>query len=523
MKTLLVSVAFLSAANITMAQLSITPLSTSHVSIFKNGTYFITKEGQANVVNGQFAVEPPKTALNGTWWLAAGKENKIKSISIKPDSVKVTKPVQTVAEFISSNVGKTITIAVPRVGSSTGVREISGRLKAYFAATQVAQIETADGRLVMCDVALAIEAYSNMQASNSFVQDSLVRMAKVSLQNNAGQAPVSILALQTGMSWTPSYLLKLNDDKTARLELKATIENTSERIKGAAVDLVIGSPQLFYGKTLDAICTDYFNSQLLDANRYDNNMYQNAVTVPDMMMERDDKDEAPAAGSADYSTEGEKTNDLYYFSLGNLDIEPQSKTIVPLLTSEVGYKDLYELDILDYSRYWNTNTIDNDPDRVLTTWHILSVENTGKAPFTTGPVFVVDEKGKPIAQDEMKYTPLKAKAKIKLSKAIDVQSKNTEELVSRDGKKVRIDGHDYELAIVKGKVVVRNLQGKAIKISVVKSLVGKVTSQSDGGSVTATPQNVYNNRNNNSTITWEKEIAAQGTMELEYVYEVLVL
>lgn len=523
MKTLLASISFLCAANAGMAQLSITPLSTSHVSIFKNGTYFITKEGQANVVNGQFAVEPPQTALNGTWWLAAGKENKIKSISVKPERVKVTKTVQTVAEFISSNVGKTVTIVIPRSGMNLGVREISGKLRAYFAATQVAQIETPDGRLMMCDVALATEAYSNASASSSFVQDSLVRMAKVTLQNNAGQVPVSTLALQTGMSWTPSYLLKLNDDKTARLELKATIENTSERIKGATMDLVIGNPQLFYGKSLDAICTDYFNNQLLNANRYDNNMYQNVVTVPDMMMERDDKDEAPPAGSADYSTEGEKTNDLYYFSLGNLDVEPQSKTIVPLLTSEVGYKDLYELSILDYSRYWNTNTIYNDPDRVLTTWHILSVENSGKVPFTTGPVFVVDEKGKPIAQDEMKYTPLKAKAKIKLSKAIDVQSKNTEELVRRDSKKVCIDGHDYDLATVKGKVLVRNLQGKAIKISVSKSLVGKVTSQSAGGSVTATPHNYYNSRNNNSTITWEKEIAAQGTTELEYVYEVLVL
>ncbi|MBK8846102.1 MAG: hypothetical protein IPO27_05785 [Bacteroidetes bacterium] len=47
--------------------------------------------------------------------------------------------------------------------------------------------------------------------------------------------------------------MKLINDKEARLEMKALIENFSEEIKDADVNLVVGSPQMRYGLALDPL------------------------------------------------------------------------------------------------------------------------------------------------------------------------------------------------------------------------------------------------------------------------------
>jgi len=510
------------------AQQKLQQLTTSHISIFKNGTFFITKEGEIRPENGMFALEPPTTALNGTFWLAAGKENKITSISVKPDTVKVTRQIENIAEFITSNIGKNITIILPPLGTGNTTREIKGNVINYFAKNQTAKIKTADGRMLMCNVSGAIEVYNDGTAADTYQQDSLVRMAKVQLQNNTGKINVSTVALQTGMTWVPSYFLKLIDDKTARLELKATIGNNSaESIKNAGVDLVIGNPQMFYGSQLDDISTDYFQTQVVNYNRYAQNSFRlsnmyanNVMTGEAALKQQNENDSYTPPEMATYNTDGEKTNDLYYFNLGNLNIESQSKTIVPLLTTELAYKDLYELEIADYNAYWSNRRINNDPNRDLPVWHVLKIENTGKAPFTTGPVFVIDAKDKPLAQDEMKYTAKGASVKVHLSKAIDIQSKNTEELVSSGSSTRVIDNHTYTIAVLKGKIEVNNYQAKPVKINIGKTLTGKVLNP-DGGIVEAVPQNNYY-RNLSSNIKWEKEIPANGKIELTYQYEVWI-
>lgn len=513
-----------------IAQPSVAVFKPTHISVFKNGTFFITKEAEVKPASGAFSFVPPSNALNGTFWLAAGKENKITSISIKPDTVKVTRAVQNIPQFISSSIGKNITLILPPYNSTGSQREIKGTVLAFFEASQIAKLKMADGKVMMCSIANVLEAYNDGSSADTWQQDSLTRMAKVKLQNNTGKINVSTVALQTGMNWVPSYYLKLNDDKTARLELKATIANSSaEAINNAAVDLVIGNPQLFYGSQLDEISTDYLQTQVLDYNRYAqnnyrlNNMYANNVMEADVIStgRKGAAYTPPPIDMANYDTEGEKTNDLYYFNLGNLDIEPYSKSIVPLLTTELGYKDLYELAIPDISSYWNNRYVNNNnPNQTFDTWHVLKIDNTGKAPFTKGPIFVIDQKDRPLAQDEMKYTAKGAEAKVQLSKAVDIQAKNKDEVVNASSGTKIIDGHTYTIALLKGKIEVNNYQPKSVKISIVKTVTGTVRTSS-GADVDAVPQYNYY-RNVLSTMKWEKEIAPGAKLELEYQYEVLL-
>jgi hypothetical protein len=518
------SLIIICAAHIANAQYMISPLKTTHISIFKNGTYFITKEGEARPDKGLFVVTPPSDALNGTYWLSAGKDNKIKSISVKPDVTRINRPVQSIAEFIQSSTGKNITIVLPPVATNGTAREIKGTVLSYIAATQLVKMKTADGRVMICNVENAQEAYGDAGSGESFQQDSIVRMAKVQLENNPSKVNVSTLSLQTGMSWTPSYFLKLTDDNTARLDLKATILNTDdEAIKDASVDLVIGNPQMFYGAKLDDISTDFLNRQIYHSEP---RMQLNASYLNNAMMQVQsngaERDEEAAVEMPIYSADGEKTNDLYYFNLGKLNIEEKSKTIVPLQTTEVTYDDLYELYADDQTNYWSNERVINDPERVIPIFHILKIKNTGTAPFTTGPIFVVDKNEKPLAQDEIKYTATGASVKINLSKALDLNAKNTEDVINTSYEKRILNNHQYTVARISGKLSVTNYQSKAVKVNISKTLTGKVLSAGDGKAESSYRNNSDNNKNLISAIKWEKQIPAKGTVEVSYQYEVLV-
>jgi hypothetical protein len=195
---------------------------------------------------------------------------------------------------------------------------------------------------------------------------------------------------------------------------------------------------------------------------------------------------------------------------------------VPLQTTEVSYDDLYELYADDQTNYWSNVRVINNPDRVIPIYHILKIKNTGTAPFTTGPIFVVDKNEKPLAQDEIKYTATGASVKINLSKALDLNAKNTEDVINTSYEKRILNNHQYTVARISGKMSVTNYQPKTVKVNIAKTLTGKVLSADDGKAESTYVNNSDNNKNLISNIKWERQIPAKGTVEVSYQYEVLV-
>lgn len=57
--------------------------------------------------------------------------------------------------------------------------------------------------------------------------------------------------MQKIIEWVPSYFIQIKDAKTASLDIKASIENTSESFTYVPMSLVVGNPQMYYGKQLD--------------------------------------------------------------------------------------------------------------------------------------------------------------------------------------------------------------------------------------------------------------------------------
>ena len=93
------------------------PLEVKKIAIFKNGSAMMTKEGTCKVQQNQFTLPIPEQAVFGTYWLSSAKENLIKNLQFKNDTIKVKKAAASFAELLSSCKGTEVEIHYAPAGN----------------------------------------------------------------------------------------------------------------------------------------------------------------------------------------------------------------------------------------------------------------------------------------------------------------------------------------------------------------------------------------------------------------------
>ncbi|HET6512537.1 MAG TPA: hypothetical protein VFH43_10125, partial [Candidatus Kapabacteria bacterium] len=326
-----------------------------------------------------------------------------------------------------------------------------------------------------------------------------------------------------GFTWIPSYYIRVLDDKTVRMEMKALVENFAEPLVDVETDLVIGTPNLAFGMQLDPIINPGFDAQFDNAMR---DMNFNAAQVSSLssnsMRVRGGRESAADADMSAYFTQefaaiGEKSFDLYHYKLGKITIPTQTKAYFPIFAEKVGYEEVYAATLPDHVSFINSRAVRRDEQK-SDVHHSFKLKNTTGYPFTTASVVVEDKNSQFLAQDRILYTPQKSDALISISRAIDVDIKNTEEELSRDIDYKTIDKAVYGRAKIKGQIKLHNYQKKAIKVDVTKHLYGEATDAEGGGKIEIIPNQAVNQT---STIKWQIALAPDEGKTVEYEYEVL--
>jgi hypothetical protein len=304
--------------------------------------------------------------------------------------------------------------------------------------------------------------------------------------------------------------------------MKALVENYSEDINDAELTLTVGNPQFFYNAACDPIATNYLTS-LYDVKT------ASITTVPVQMQTYANSNALVANDRSllesnfepyneEFSTEGEKTNDLYMYKLGNVTLPEQSKSSFQIFSTKLPYKDTYEVNIGDIVNYSYYSYISNDPEKRYDVFHSLQMSNITTYPFTTAPVFVMNENMQPLAQDRLKYTPTGANVSVQLSKAGDVVVKNKEEEVKKEENVKKIGKVYYNKVTIKGYIICENLQNKKILLTVKKDILANVLETSDGGKIEKSGRYSYLNPYVN--INWEIPFGAKEKKTITYTYEV---
>ncbi|MBY0432924.1 MAG: hypothetical protein K2U26_02320 [Cyclobacteriaceae bacterium] len=479
------------------------------ITIFKNGTCLITREGKLPVKEGVARLPIPQEALFGGYWLGA-VNNSIRSLTFKKDNLQEREEAKELVQYLAGNVGKRVTVSLLQKETAP----VTGKLIGFDKETLLAKIKQDNDKVTLVQAQSIYQVDFYEEAVATYLKDSISRMVIVTPEKPATELQLQQLAMQAGVNWVPSYLFKMKDEKTARLEMKATIENSIEDIVNGEAELVVGSPQMYFGQRRDPITYDHITEGSAGPE-YNGDMQMLSNSMRERSSKKMSMDESAFEGS--YQTEGEKTGDLYIYQIGKITLPKESKGSYPVFAATVDYAHKYEAILVDHTNFVNNRYIqpEESPADVI---HSLAVKNTATVPLTTAPVMVVTEKEQFLAQDLLRYTPVGGTVDIKLSKALDILIKNAEEEVNRKEEAKQVSGYQYTRVVIKGTVTISNLQKKEVVVSVKKSVAGNVIKSGDARKVTK--EGMSSDYNPVSTIAWEVTMGSNSQRVLNYEYEV---
>lgn len=494
-------------------------LKTSQINIFKNGNYFVVKEGQVKLKNKTTSLTIPNAPLLGTYWLTTAKGVNIESIVFMTDTIKKKKAITSYFDLIQVNLGKQATIFYNK--SNAEQAEIRGILESFNLYSGIIKIKSNDGNTIYFPSKDLKFIQIDKNPIDIIETDSFARLANITFDKSHESTQLKLTYMQGGIQWIPTYNIKILNDKELQLEMKALIENYAETIEDADLVLTVGDPQFLWGKTIDPMSLNYQTNiyQIRPQQaHYASQTYSWSNTRVSAEM-----DMAGGGGYndyANYTTPGEKSNDLYFYKLGKTTLPMNSKTSKQIFAADITYKDVYEVSLEDAVNYASNYRVTNNPENIYDVFHSLKLKNTTSFPFTTAPVFVLNEKLQPLAQDIIKYTATGSEVMVQLSKSGDVKVKNEEEEIAKENNKKKYGNAYYNSITVKGTINVENNQNKKIQLVVRKNINADVTKTSHGGIFKKSGQ--YAALNPTSNIKWEIDLIPGEKKVITYEYEVFV-
>lgn len=508
-RIILLLVSVISLLQIT-AQKKIQTLQPSKLGIFKNGTCFVKREGLVTVSEKTFFIQAPDKVLMGTYWLFTGKEAQPQSILVKTDTFKTNQKAILLDDFLQASVGQNITLYGN--ASNTDLRKLSGKLLAYDSESSTLRVVVAAGKVVVTKSTEFEWLETKDDKPAFFKTDSIIPVAKVKLNKAVDQVWASTISLEKGIQWVPSYLFSVINEKEARLEMKATIVNSETDYLNMPVDIIIGNPEMFYGQALDPICVQYLNESLLGNVRLRGENSFNYSNVATQSVSRVYSADTYAYNNDDPGKSGQKTEDLYYYQLGVLDLEKNARVVVPVMATNIAYSEIYTTDL-------PLNSTALEGANAIQTYHSYLVNNNSLAPLTSGAVLVMNKDGQPLAQAQLNYTPVKSSSDLQLSKAVDVQVRNEEEESGREKSTVkRTSGGNYEKVTHSGTISITNYKDRKITIRVKKKVEGVFINADNSGK---SRKLKTSDDDDIAELYWEVEVAAGARQQLKYSYYVI--
>ena len=341
-----------------------------------------------------------------------------------------------------------------------------------------------------------------------------------------GGAKISVTYLARGLSWAPSYRLDLTGPDRLRIAQKAVIRNELADLEDAEVRLISGYPSVKLAGTTSPLAADTswaaFFSELNrrgdQANPFLNNIVsQNIAFSFNQGQNTPDFDAGPME-------EGESV-DLHYQPAGNLDLRRGETLALPVASAGADYDRVVEWIVPDTRNTQGVRVSDyefnRNPDKYKdSAWDAIRFANPFDFPITTAPAQVV-EGGRFQGQRALFWVNPGERTTLHVNKALSVRTLCVEIEEPKKRQVVYVAGNDYQNVPVKGTLKIRNFRGQAIRLVIRRHFSGELVVAEREPKLRLLEEGVYSvNRRNE--LTWELEVAAGESLEIDYQFTVLV-
>lgn len=512
----------------------------ARVALFKNGYGYFTCEGELPSGADRIRLDRvPRAALGTLWFGSTDPDALVVDARVVRKTETTERPVTSFDELIRNNPGKSVRIVtdeevvgeilpfpespepepdVPRPGHGPGhvpVRPPSPQA-AFFL------VRTAEGKVT----ALRFGDVRRLELDEDgvFVREveTEKRYLECRLESPAGEGAVYLHYLQAGASWTPGYEIRLVDDDTAEVSLKATVINDAEDLVDAEMRFVVGYPNFMYADVYEPLTGDQPLREFLeslsrqpDGGRASRRAVMMQQALSNVAYYEEDVGPLPALPE-----QGEFKEDLFFYPPVTATVKKGERLSFVLSESESPYRHVYTWDVpdtipLNRSGYYQQPEEEQAPEVI---WHTLRIENEGTQPWTTGPALIVQD-GLPLGQDMLKYTSVGGQTLVRITKATDVAAQKKEFEVERTPNAKEIYGYRCDLIKVRGELSLQNKRTQPVHVVVTKSVTGEVKGTTPEAKVSVRAEGLQP-INPRSVLEWEVDLDPGQEMELTYVVDV---
>lgn len=546
---LLVSTVFISMSVMSQDNATIKSL-----SIFKNGQSFIVKEASVDAVEGVYKISKLPNALFGTYWFN-GISTPINSVTSKMENFvdKKERKANSFLELLYANKGMEITVNTNDNQIYKGIVEdfdLPEEINSKIALQQLELTNEYEGLygfdrifssaspvilLKMSGKWISIEP-STIRSIEFSQKPNRTTTANISVQkpivtvhfDRAGKQDFQYMYLQSGLSWTPVYKMRLLSETEAELNLQAEVINTIEDITHTNVDFVVGVPNFSQATSL-ATLLNYSDKGTVS---YPSAGYANQYRKMEKMTMLADASITPAPVVSTSENE-----DLYFYSVKDMNLEKGAHAQFSLFSQKVKINHFYKCDlpVSPFSNYQlnaesqdDSETTDdetaNNANTALNVNHYIEVYNTGNMPFTSGPVLMLQGKDETVlAQDILPFTAKGSHASVFVTSSPDIIVTENEKIASVKRASRKIGSISYALLTIKGTISIQNSKSKPTTLKLNKPLTGKMLSASVKYSTNVNTKINYTRIGNASqTVSFYDTLGPAEKKVIDYNYQIYV-
>lgn len=499
------------------------------VSVFKNGSALVMREGTAEINNGKFILPITENIVYGTLTVGVEKDAGLHGVIARIDTIHKSVPCAGIRDYLKANVGNYATLKIQYGGEKPFEKVFSGTIE-HISKDNILRLRTDAGATAIFNAGSVDYAEVRGNAVSACTSDSIVKQLHVQTKRQSGTTDVQTSYMTRGLIWVPTYTVRMQSDSTAQLDLRATIENNMEDLTNSDVEFIIGAPEMSYLSKIDPLFytnratfgmeySGVENSLVISNNAAVSNSISGTSNFITGTTTKIDAANIPPTTTTEGNS-GEKSGDIYVYSLKDITLQKSERGMFTIASRTVKATDRYETTLKStLGDLWGclTNRLEGW-SKNMEVFHSLELWNAGDSPLTAGAMTVFDNAGRTIGQNTVYYTPAGSKTYVRLSKAIDITMNSSEEETAREENAKKIKKTVYTKSKMHGTLTVTNYQNKSVALSVNRELAGTVLTASDGGKKTKTI--VPNELNAASKIEWQVTVGAGETKTLEYEYEI---
>ena len=494
-------------------------LKTKSVSIFKNGKSFVIKEGNVSTNNNIYTLHDIPDALFGTLWFA-GKQSKV--VQVTSELLKVYESVEYKAsnfiDLLYANRGKNCTLTTHDNEIYVGEVEDFNRNEDYKELALL--IKTANKWISIKPASIKSIEFAT-KPSNTFEVTGKINKPLINVKfAKDGNQSLSVMYLQNGLSWAPTYLLELMSDTQANLKLQAEVINHVEDMKNTNIHFVVGVPNFKFEDVASTLTSfverNYSGRDMAGYKTYSNNMVQmESSSYSEQIMDEDDVHSNINA-----------SEDFYFYTVNNVTLEKDIRAQYLLFNSPIGIKHVYECDLSPvederkHRKYNNGSQFSFDTKR-SNVFHSIEISNNTNSPFTTGSVMIVDGKTqRPLAEDMIKYTGIGQTSSIKLTQSPDIRVEEQEKIINIQENAREQDRYSYNLLTIESEITIVNTKKQDIEMSIQKTISGvskNSTVKYDSKQMPA--DNNSDDINPQDRLNFKLNVKSRQTKKFSYTYE----